>query len=81
MIAWWSGLSWSHAAIVLLLLPLILAGAFAWLLSPRPEAPSTRRKDSSPWPLVDYSAQYRRKVALLGSRYLLARPINRRVEG
>lgn len=76
-IVWWQLLSFSQGAIVLLV-PLILAGAFAWLLSPRPAAPSTRREDWSPWPIVDYSREYRKKAEQLGDRFLLAKPINRR---
>lgn len=77
LVIWWQLLSFSHAAIVLLV-PLLLVGALICMLTPRPAAPTTRREDWSPWPLVDYSAQYRAKAAWLGPRYLLAKPINRR---
>lgn len=39
----------------------------------KPPAAETARR---PWPLADYSEQYRKQVQWLGDRFLLAKPIN-----
>lgn len=75
LIVWWAGLSWSHAALVLGCIALAAAALLLWSLTPRDAG--RREDDGGPWPLVDYSAQYRAKAAWLGERWLLARPVNR----
>ena len=75
MISWWAALSWSHAAIIAIVILFALGALLHWALTPRDTA---REDDGSPWPIVDYSGAYRKKAASLGDRYLLAKPINRR---
>lgn len=76
MIHWYVHLSWSHAALVLLAVLLVLAALASLIgkcLAINEDPP--RREH----PVVDYSARRQEKIAFLGPRYLLARPINRRV--
>lgn len=75
MIAWWTALSWSHAALIALVILIALGAILLLALEPRDKA---REDDRSPWPLVDYSGDYQKKAAWLGDRHLLAKPINRR---
>lgn len=73
MTAWQAHLSWSHAALVLLAV-LLIVGSLWCLIVARPRPARERRY----WPLVDYAAARERQIAWLGERYLLAKPINRR---
>lgn len=73
---WWAGLSYSHSALVLLLVVTAIALIGTVLLAPGDEK-DPWDKPSAPWPVTDYSKQYRDKVVWLGSRYLLHRPVNR----
>lgn len=72
MTTWWASLSWSYATLIVLAV-LVLIGSIACAVALRPRPMATRRVT----PVVDYSAARDRAVAWLGSRYLLARPINR----
>jgi hypothetical protein len=74
---WWASLSWSHATFVLvaiLLAIVVLWYAFASLIESATNDPRPRA-----YPLADYSAAYQRQRDWLGDRWLLARPVNRRL--
>lgn len=72
MIAWQAALSWPHAALIALAV-LIPIGFIGCVIALRPRPMATRRVT----PVVDYSAATAKAIEWLGSRYLLATPINR----
>lgn len=75
IVTWWAALSWSHAALIALLVLIILAALGSLLgkcMAINDLPPSPRL-----YPLADYSAQYEQKRDWLGDRFLLAKPINR----
>ena len=74
--------TWREVSIAALLIFVLLAAAVSFRPKRRNrrvrrarEIPEVARR---PWPIADYSDQYRKHVERLGSRYLLAKPINRR---
>lgn len=79
MVTWWVHLSYSHALAALLIVVLflcLLASVLAMILRVNEEP--QRRRPTGPV-IYDYSAQYEQKRQWLGERFLLARPINRRI--
>ena len=74
MISIWTRLSWSHAALVVGVI-LLIVGTVALLihaLLAERAAPPRR-----PMLTVDYSREYQEKRAWLGDDFLLSKPINR----
>lgn len=78
MIHWYQHLGW-QPTLILAGIAVILAGVALCIRDAR----RTRRtlRQPRPIPVVDYSHEYQRKVVWLGSRYLLHKPINRRLSG
>lgn len=79
MITWWTRLSWSHATLIVLLVALLVLCLIEFARLPRQNRRVVvPRRDYSAWER-DYAARRQRMIDWLGDRYLLAKPINRKL--
>ena len=70
--------TWQQVSIAALVIFALIAAAVSFRPRRRNRRVRPRDDERGPWPIADYSEQYRKHVERLGSRYLLAKPINRR---